>query len=101
MNNFQQIATSVDVVPLLLAIKRMPELWKEDTYLRKYPQGPFGSVESIILRFPPKAVFATKEEVDKYLSSVDQHENADYPPYKSLPEARLLVMSLMGSGWAG
>lgn len=95
MKNFQMIAGGVDVLPLLLAIKRMPELWKADTYLRDYPQGPFGEIESIMLRFPVKGVYETEEELKNHLSTYDQHENIDYPAYKTLPEARPLVMSLM------
>lgn len=95
MRNFQQIAMNVDVLPLLLAIKRRPELWKEDTYLRDYPQGPFKQVESIMLRFPVKGVYETEAELKDHLSKYDQHENIDYPAYKILTEARVLVMSLM------
>lgn len=95
MKNFLQIASGVDVLPLLLAIKRRPELWREDTYLRDYPQGPFGEIESIMLRFPTKGVYETEEELKNHLSTYDQHENIDYPAYKILPEARQLVMSLM------
>lgn len=82
-------------MPLMIAIQRRPELWKEDTYLRDYPQGPFGDVETIMLRFPVKSVHAT--EVDKldYTSRYDQHENIDYPPYKLLTEARPIVMEVM------
>ena len=49
------IGGGVDVIPLNLAIKRMPELWRNDTYLRDYPQGPFGEIESIsnIQQSPP------------------------------------------------
>ena len=54
MNNFMMIGHGIDVMPLMLAIKRRPDLWKEDTYLRDYPQGPFKDIESIILRFPVK-----------------------------------------------
>lgn len=93
-----QIASGVDVLPLVLAIKRRPELWKEDTFLRDYPQGPFGEIESIMLRFPEKRVFEQEEEVEKYKrgeSQFDQHESIDYPPYKLLPEARPLIMGLM------
>lgn len=89
------LAGGVDVLPLLLAIKRRPELWKEDTYLRDYPQGPFGEIESIMLRFPVKGVYETEEELKNHLSTYDQHENVDYPAYKILHEARPLVMSLM------
>lgn len=95
MKNFQLLAHSVDIIPLLLAIKRRPELWKEDTYLRDYPQGPFGEIESIMLRFPTKGVFETEKEVQDHLSKYDQHENIDYPAYKLLPEARPMVMGLM------
>jgi hypothetical protein len=98
MDNFQCISTGAEVLPLLLAIKRRPELWKEDTFLRDYPQGPFGNVESIMLRFPEKRVFEQESEVEAYKrgkSGFDQHESIDYPPYKLLPEARPLVMQLM------
>lgn len=86
MKNFLRIATGVDVAPLHLAIQRRPELWREDTYLRNYPQGPFGDVESIILRFPDR---------EKVLAGGDEHENYDRDVYRLLPEARPLVMGLM------
>lgn len=95
MKNFQLLANGVDVLPLLLAIKRRPDLWKEDTYLRDYPQGPFGEVETIMLRFPEKSVKETQAEVDAHLLTHDPHENIDYPAYKLLHEARPLVMDLM------
>jgi hypothetical protein len=95
MRNFMQLAAGADVAPLNFAIKRQPELWKEDTYLRDYPQGPFGEIESIMLRFPVKSVVATEEELQDVQSRYDQHENIDYPAYKLLPEARALIMPLM------
>lgn len=97
MKNFHCIATGLNVNPLMLAIKRRPELWQEDTYLRDYPQGPFKSMESIMLRFPEKRVFEQEEELKKYKegnSIYDQHESIDYPAYKILHEARPLVMNL-------
>ena len=95
MNNFDRIATGVDSNQLLASIRRRPELWKEDTYLRDYPQGPFSSMESIMLRFPVKSVKETQEEVDQHLLTHDPHESIDYPPYKLLTEARPLIMNLM------
>lgn len=97
MKHFQRI-TQADVMPLLMAIKRRPDLWKEDTFLRDYPQGPFGEIESIMLRFPEKRVMEQEEEVAAYKAGkhmYDQHENVDYPAYKLLHEARPLVMGLM------
>lgn len=89
------IGGGVDVIPLNLAIKRMPELWRNDTYLRDYPQGPFGEIESIMLRFPVKSVCDTERELKDVQSKYDLHENVDYPDYKILSEARPLIMQLM------
>ncbi|MFL4393559.1 MULTISPECIES: aspartyl/asparaginyl beta-hydroxylase domain-containing protein [Acinetobacter calcoaceticus/baumannii complex] len=97
MMNFQ-LLPSIDPIRLLVAIKSNPELWKEDTYLRDYPQGPFGEIESIMLRFPEKRVFELQEEVEAYKRGehfFDQHECIDYPAYSILSEARNLVMALM------
>lgn len=95
MKNFVQMSQNIDVMPLRLAIARRPALWKEDTYLRDYPQGPFGDTETIMLRFPEKSVKATQAELDTYGKSDGQHESIDYPAYKILTEARPLVMNLM------
>lgn len=97
MMNFQMLP-QVDPTKLLMAIKRRPELWKEDTYLRDYPQGPFGEVESIMLRFPEKRVFEQESELEAYKRGehfYDQHECVDYPAYAILTEARPLIMGLM------
>lgn len=94
MRNFQRIAAGVNVTPLVLAIARRPELWKEDTYLRDYPQGPFGEIDSIMLRFPVKTVHETEDALKDHTSRYDQHENIDYPAYGVLHEARPLVRDL-------
>lgn len=86
-----QIAYGLNVQPLNLAIIRRPELWKEDTYLRDFPQGPFAQIESIMLRFPVKSVVEMQSELEK----IDQHESVDYPAYATLTEARPIVMGLM------
>ena len=97
MKNFLKVCDGLNVMPLVLAIQRQQGLWKEDTYLRDYPQGPFADIESIMLRFPTKSVHETEEAVNAHLTaaSYDQHESVDYPAYRILPEARPLVMSLM------
>lgn len=100
MSNFQRIAAGVNVTPLMLAIARRPELWQADTYLRDYPQGPFGEIESIMLRFPEKRVFDQESEVEAYKRGehfFDQHESIDYPAYALLTEARPLVMSVFAA----
>lgn len=100
MKHFMQLASGVQVTPLLLAIHRLEKshgVWKEDTYLRDYPQGPFGDTESIILRFPDRSVHETEEALRKHEANFDQHENYDQPVFKSLPEARPLIFQLMSA----
>lgn len=98
MKHFFRLAQGADVNPLMLAIHRhakVSNIWKEDTYLRDYPQGPFGEIESIILRFPPRSVHQTEEALNSHLANFDQHENVDQPIFKQLPEARPLIFALM------
>ena len=101
MNNFYRLA-NCDVMPMMLALHRLDKameggLWREDTYLRDYPQGPFGEVESVILRFPPRSVHETEEALANHLANFDQHENVDQPVYAKLPEARGLIFQLMAA----
>jgi Aspartyl/Asparaginyl beta-hydroxylase len=87
MKNFQAIAT-FDPQPLLHQIWRQ-ELWKKDTYLRDYPQGPFEDVETIFLRFPTASV----NELEQ--SKKDQHECEWMDGSIHLPGARPILFSLM------
>lgn len=106
MSNFLKITDGIDVLPLMLAIQRQPELWQEDTFLRHYPQGPFASMETIFLRFPERLDLSRiKDEAKRekklelykqnMLPGWDQHESIDYPNYAKLPQARPLIMALM------
>ena len=100
MKNFLQLGSGLTVTPLLLAIHRLEKshgAWKEDTYLRDYPQGPFAEIESIILRFPQRSVFETEQALRDHEANFDQHENYDQPIFKSLPEARPLIFNLMAA----
>ena len=95
MRNFMILATGMDITPIMLAVMRRPELWKEDTYLRDYPQGPFGDTETIMLRFPVKRVVEQEADLKAYGESDEQHESIDYPAFKAIAEARPLVFALM------
>lgn len=98
MQNFHKLGGNIDVLPVLTKLYRNPQFWHEDTYLRTFPQGPFGEIDSIICRFPPRAVAATQEEADALMAmpGYDQHECEDLPIYGKLPEVRQLVMNLFG-----
>lgn len=98
MKYLQKIGSGVDVLPLLMAITRANKaggIWREDTYLRDYAQGPFRDTESIILRFPPRSVHETEEALAAHMANFDQHENVDQPVFAGLPEARPLIFGLM------
>ncbi len=88
MKNFQFIGNA-DVTPLLAQIMRQPALWKADTYLRDYPQGPFGDTETIFLRFPPASVTELEQ------SQKDQHECVWMDGEIHLPAARPIILWLM------
>lgn len=90
MKNLLRLAGGVNVMPLMVQIQRQPELWKADTYLRDYPQGPFEDVETIFLRFPPASV----TELER--STKDQHECVWMDGMLHLPAARPLIFALMG-----
>jgi hypothetical protein len=59
-----------------------PDLWTADTFLRNYPQGPFGDTDTIMLRFPEIQTGMSEEEIELYksnkLAGYDQHESLAY-----------------------
>lgn len=89
MRNFLRLAQNINVVPLAVEILRQDDLWREDTYLRDYPQGPFQDVETIFLRFPPASVTELQR------SQRDPHECVWMDGALHLPAARVLIFSLM------
>jgi hypothetical protein len=98
MKNFQKLSGGIDIIPLLMAIKRRPQWFTADTFLRDYNQGiPFGCVETIFLRWPTiqDGSQMTEEQKKAYMEGMDQHESVSRPEYTMLPESRLLVMNLM------
>lgn len=90
MKNFQLMA-NINIVPLMIQVARQADLWKADTYLRDYPQGPFGDTETIFLRFPPSSV------TDMERSTKDQHECVWMDGALHLPAARQMIFNLMAT----
>lgn len=88
MRNFNFIGAA-DVTSLCNQILAQPALWKADTYLRDYPQGPFGDTETIFLRFPPASV----TELER--AQKDQHECVWMDGAIHLPAARPIILWLM------
>lgn len=90
MKNFQLMA-SINIMPLMIQVARQADLWKADTYLRDYPQGPFGDTETIFLRFPPASV----TELER--GTKDQHECVWMDGALHLPAARQMIFNLMAT----
>lgn len=92
MQNFQQLASGVDIIPLLHAITRQKELWDTCKLRTTHTNSPHTEVNDILLRF-------IDMEVDKKTLSpgyvLDQHESINYPAFYRLPEARPIIYDLM------
>ncbi|MEI5996831.1 aspartyl/asparaginyl beta-hydroxylase domain-containing protein [Paraburkholderia bengalensis] len=98
MRHFKIIKDGMDVNALALAIAMKPERWESDTFLRKYPQGPFGDTHTIMLRFPNIATGLTDEQIELYkqnlLPGYDQHESVYWPGWDELTAAHDFVFDL-------
>lgn len=91
MKNFFRLAAGLNMSPLMAQIVRQPDLWKADTYLRDYPQGPFEDVETIFLRFPPASVSELEQQ------GRDPHECVWMDGAVHLHAWRPLVFNLMAT----
>lgn len=89
MRNFLLLAQGVDVMPLLLAIQRQPELWDQNTLRTKHPDSPHTQVSDIWLRFNELPPEGEESRV------VDDCETVWYPAIHALPQARSLIFQLM------
>lgn len=89
MRNFYQLASGVDTVPLMAALKANPHLWNENP-LRTQHEGTVNSqINDIWLRF--------NEIPEENLEAViDDTECVNYPAMYSLPDAQAMVFWLMG-----
>lgn len=85
MQNFLKIADGINVQPLLLALYRQPGIFTSHSFRQTVPGSPHAAAEDILLRCQP---------MDG--SCADSRESVWYEASHGLPEARRLVMALMG-----
>lgn len=102
MRNFQQLATGVDVMPLLHAVQRQPDLWNQQKLRTTHKGSPHSQVDDIFLRFVDLAPYGNLESTGEYgeealakASIMDQHESIFYPAWFKLPDAGSIVFDLM------
>jgi len=92
MKNFLKIADGCDVMPLMYAVQRKPELWNQNKLRTSIPESPHFEVSDIWLRFND-LTRATETGDASYI--MDEHESIDYPAFAQLPQARPLIFGLM------
>lgn len=92
MRHFLKIADGVDIMPLLLAVQRQPELWNTENLRTTHRMSPHTEVEDILLRFNDLKEF---RETGSASSILDQHESVNYPAWSTLPEAQGMIFDLM------
>jgi hypothetical protein len=87
MRNFLHIASGVDVMPILVALKHQEHLWNEHELRRVHPGTPHEDVDDIWLRFQDLEL--TPEQI------VDAHESINYTAWYALHRVRQIVHALM------
>lgn len=63
MRHFVQIAANVDVLPMLFALHRNPDLWNGERFRTTYPNTPHSQADDILLRFSDPSVCNTVSTV--------------------------------------
>jgi len=92
MRNFLKIAEGIDIMPLLHAIQRQPELWNQEKLRTTHPGTPHSDVDDILLRFNDLAPY---RESGDAASILDEHESICYPAWYGLPQVYNIVFDLM------
>lgn len=87
MRNFQKIAEGVDVVPLLDAIARQPDLWNKNRLRKDYPGSPHKDVDDIWVWF--------NEVGDDARAVADDRMVRPYDAWMKLPQLRPIIFGLM------
>jgi hypothetical protein len=91
MRNFLKIAQNIDIIPLLHAVQRQPNLWNVNTLRTAHPGSPHSEIDDIWLCF---------NDLDTYLESgdtatIDEYDSIFYPAWNDLPQVRSIVFDLM------
>lgn len=85
MRNFLKLAQGVNIMPLLHAIQRQPELWNQNNLRREYPTSSHTEVDDIWLRF-------SNAEPQNIINDFDA---INFPAWDKLPQAHQIIFDLM------
>lgn len=89
MKNLMQIASGVDVMPLVLALRQNAYLWNQNTDRTCVAGGAHSEVSDIWVRF------RSRDELRGPENFSEPHESIWYPAYYKLPQARSIIFQLM------
>lgn len=81
MRYFYRLTEGVQVLPLMAAIARQPQLWNKDNCRREFVETPHAATDDILLRF------GSKDGND--LEAVDQ------PAMSALPDVKSRILDIM------
>lgn len=88
MSRFVQLATGVDVVPVMLELNRAAHLWDKNPERRLYPGTPHAAMTDITVRYMPE------DQVTMEARRLE-HRNVFWPAWHALPSLRPMVFALM------
>ena len=85
---FVQIASGVDVLPVLLELHRAAHLWDSNPGRRLYSGSPHVEMRDVIVRYMPEADLTLE-------ARRLEHRNVMWPAWHALPSLRPIVFDLM------
>ena len=88
MSQFVQLATGVDVTPIMLDLNHADHLWDKNPERRLYPGTPHAAMTDITVRYMPEADVTME-------TRRTEHRNVFWPAWHALPSLRPLVFALM------
>jgi len=88
VSRFVQLASGVDVVPVMLELARADHLWDKNPERRLYPGTPHAAMTDITVRYMPEADITME-------TRGAEHRNVFWPAWHALPSLRPMVFALM------
>ena len=89
MKYFHKIAEGIDVMPLLHAVVRQPELFNTNRFRTTFPNTPHVDVDDILIRFSDTDKCPTTGHV------IGDENLIWHPAYEKLPQAKPIILDLM------
>ncbi|CAD6548626.1 hypothetical protein LMG28727_04865 [Paraburkholderia kirstenboschensis] len=89
MRHFLQIASGVDVAPLMSAIDAQPDLWDAHRERKESDGTPHARMSDIWVRYNDKSRYQDRESFNA------EHVPVWYPAWHALPQMRPIIFDLM------